>query len=90
MAAMHLENVPSDSFSEYYKRATYYPFLDLLISELDSRIIKPSPLCKITNLLPKNVGNCSPAEVSVKNILSAYVPDIPDDICQLQESECLR
>ena len=35
----------------------YYPFPDLLLSELDLRIVKPSQLFTITNLLPKNVGN---------------------------------
>ncbi|XP_078380243.1 zinc finger MYM-type protein 1-like [Oculina patagonica] len=84
------ENVPADSVSEYYKLAMYYPFLDHLISELDSRLIKPSPLLKVTNLLPKNVGNWSPAEISAKEILDAYDPDIPEDIQQLHESECLR
>ncbi|KAL9977108.1 hypothetical protein ACROYT_G014479 [Oculina patagonica] len=84
------ENVPADSVSEYYKLAMYYPFLDHLISELDSRLIKPSPLFKVTNLLPKNVGNWSPAEISAKEILDAYDPDIPEDIQQLHESECLR
>ena len=68
----------------------YYPFLDHLLSELDSRIVKPSPLFTITNLEPKNVGNWSPAKISVKNVLGAYNPDIPEEIRQLQESECLR
>lgn len=86
----HRENVPSDSVSEYYRRAMYYPFLDHFISELDSRIIKPSPLFKITNISPKNVGHWSSTKVSVDEIFSAYVPDIPDDIRQSQESECLR
>ena len=55
-----------------------YLFLDHLISELDSRIIKPSPLFTITNFLPKNVGNWSPPEISVKEILGVYDPDIPE------------
>lgn len=43
-----------------------------------------------TNLLPKNVGNWSPAEISAKEILGAYDPNIPEDIRQLHKSECLR
>ena len=68
----------------------YYPFLDHLVSELEFRIIKPTPLFKITNLFPNNVGKWSPAEDSAKEILCAYDPDIPEDIRQLQESECHR
>ena len=69
-----LENVPSDSVSEYYKRAMYYPFLDHLISELDSRIIQPSTLFTITNRLPKTVGKWSSAEISIKEIWVCMIP----------------
>ena len=58
----------------------YYPFLDHLLSELDSRSVKPRPLFTITNLLPKNVGNWSPGRISFKEILGAYNPDIPEEL----------
>ena len=63
------ENVPSDSVSEYYKRAMYH-----LTSELDSRIIQPSTLFTITNRLPKTVGKWSSAEISVKEIWVCMIP----------------
>ena len=67
----------------------YYPFLDHLISEFDLRIIKPSSLFTVTNLLSKNVSNWSSAEISVKEILGAYDADISEllsvDIRQLTE-----
>ena len=65
---------------DYYKRTMYYPFLDHLLSELDSRSVKPRPLFTITNLLPKNVGNWSPGRISFKEILGAYNPDIPEEL----------
>ena len=68
----------------------YYPFLGHLLSELDWRVVEPSPLFTITNLLPKNVGNRSPTRISVKEVLGVYNPDIPEEIRRLQESECLR
>ena len=64
----------------------YYPHM---LSEHDSRIVESSALFTITNLLPKNVGNWSPAKISVKEVFDAYNPDIPEELRQLQESECL-
>ena len=61
-----------------------------MLSELDSRIVEQSPLFTITNLLPKNVGNWSPVNISVKEVLDLYNPDISEEIRKLQERECLR
>ena len=53
--------------------------------QLDSCIVEQSPLFTITNLLPKNVGNWSPAKISVKEVLDLYNPDISEEIRKLQE-----
>ena len=84
---MNRENVPSDSVSDYYKEES---IIHSLLSELDSCIVEQSPLFTITNLLPKNVGDWSPAKISVKEVLDLYNPDISEEIRKLQERECLR
>lgn len=86
----HRGNVPSTSASEYYKRGLYFPFLDHLLAELNDRLIKPGPLFRISCLLPRNVGKWSPATTTVDDIFTPYNADIPEDLQQLRESECMR
>ena len=53
---IHRVNVPSASVSEYWKRALYYPLIDHLLEDLETRMIKPSARFVAQNLLPSTVA----------------------------------
>ena len=86
----HRVNVPSKSVSEYYKSGLSYPFLDHSLAELNDRLIKPGPLFRISCPLPLNAGKWSPATTTVDEIFTPYGADIPEDIQQVRESECMQ
>ena len=48
----HLNNVPADTPSAYWKRAMYLPFLDHLVTEINEMLVVPLPGFQAQLLIP--------------------------------------
>ena len=70
--------VPSSSPEEYWRRSMYFPFLDHLIEEIQSRLLSPEleKYYSVQYLLPHNVSHLS-NDQKVKEIYTAYSADLP-------------
>ena len=70
--------VPSSSPEEYWRRSLYFPFLDHLIEEIQSRLLSPEleKYYSVQYLLPHNVSHLS-NDQKVKEIYTAYSADLP-------------
>ena len=49
---MHRDNLPGDTPKLYWKRSVFYPLLDLLATEIESRIITPKDRFLAQYLIP--------------------------------------
>ena len=72
----HRKNVPHDSVQDYWKKAIFYPFLDHMISELQCRLITPSPLFELQALLPRSISTSSELD---SKMLTLYLNDLSDE-----------
>ena len=71
----HRSNPEHDSIPQYWKRALYFPFIDHVINELQSRLVIPSPFFEIEKFLPQRITSSSDLQSS---ILTPYEHDLPD------------
>lgn len=82
-------NVPASTPKEYFKRTLFFPYVDSLIQQLDTRFgslaqQSVQALC----LLPKSIDNLD--QQSVQDIINRYGPDMPDTSTFRQELKLWR
>ncbi|PIK36824.1 putative 52 kDa repressor of the inhibitor of the protein kinase-like [Apostichopus japonicus] len=84
----HRSNVPAADPKEYWKLSLFYPFLDHLLSELETRLVYPSDRFSAQYLVPSNLHKLNP-EIE-ENLFVPFASDISDEMAALQESELSR
>ena len=74
----HCDNVPAQTYTDYYKRAVAIPLLDYLQSEMERyfNATNDAVLCSLFNLLPEliAIGNRNP---DIEAALEFYENDLP-------------
>lgn len=76
---MHRENVPADSTSEYFKRAVTIPFLDPLMSQIQSRFSESNlDALDVMYVMPHYVVSEPNWEEHFSRFLRKYADDLPD------------
>jgi len=77
-------NVPAETASEYFKRSVYFPFLDNLIQQFESRFGSLSQQAvRGMNLIPANTASIDTDTVSA--LVSYYSDDMPSPATFHQE-----
>jgi hypothetical protein len=82
-------NVPTSSPIDYWRISVFVPFLDFLITELNSRfsgLAKKATVALL--LLPANVKDLTAQQIN--DILTAYGPDLPDADSYVAEVDLWR
>ena len=83
----HRPNVPQDSIEEWYRVNAAIPFLDHVITELDSQFSSLSLTCsRLLNLVPSVM--CSNTHFDFAELLQLYKDDLPSP--ELFEQEFSR
>ena len=74
----HRSNTPADSVKDYYKRILTIPFLDYLISELDTRFNRESSaiVVECMHILPSELKSTL-VVTDIANICKLYEDDLP-------------
>lgn len=82
----HRSNAPSDTVEEYYCRNLFFPFLDHIITSIDTRFsVELLPVLQGQYLIPSNVSNLNPN--IIENICSEFMTEFPDQANFSQELE---
>ena len=69
-------NIPSDIPEVYYRRTIFIPFLDKIISELETRFSQLAKCAtRAMHLIPSNLHNL--VETSINELNEFYGPDLP-------------
>ena len=74
---VYRSTMPSSTPEEYWRRSLYYPLLDHLIEEIQSRLLSADleRYCSVQHLLPSNASHLD--EVKINEIYQAYSADLP-------------
>lgn len=80
-------NIPSTNPEDYWRRSMYYPFLDHLIEEIQSRLLSTDleKYYSVQYLLPSSISHLD--DDKVKEIYSAYSADLSCEAHFMQEVE---
>ena len=58
----HRDNVPADTPEEYWRRSVYYPLLDHIANELETRLVVPKDRFLVQYLIPSKLPSLHPKE----------------------------
>jgi hypothetical protein len=54
------DNVPADTPEEYWRRSVYYPLLDHIANELETRLVVPKDRFLVQYLIPSKLASLTP------------------------------
>jgi hypothetical protein len=78
----HRANVPAESVSEYWRRAMYYPFVDHLVQEMETRLIQPQDRFLAQIFIPSRLDDIT--EASIRQVHDAYATDMTGTVQEFQ------
>jgi hypothetical protein len=77
--------MPADTPEEYWRRSVYYPLLDHIDNELETRLVVPKDRFLAQYLIPSKLASFTP-----ERELQVYMPfasDLPNNNCAAYEAE---
>jgi hypothetical protein len=84
----HRDNVPADTPEEYWRRSIYYPLLDHITNELETRLVVPKDRFLAQYLIPSKLASLTP-----KRELQVFMPfagNLPDNNFATYKAEMVR
>lgn len=85
---MHRDNLPGDTPELYWKRSVFYPLLDHLATEIESRIITPKDRFLAQYLIPSKLHLLTPEKEAT--VFMPFAGDLPDKNFQAYKNELLK
>jgi hypothetical protein len=71
-------NHPAETPKQYWKVSLYYAFIDHMIMELESRLIKSENPFYVQYLLPRVIGNITNEQIAT--LYETYQTDLPHQV----------
>ena len=84
----HRDSVPGDTPKLYWKRSVFFPLLDHLASETESRIITPKDRFLVQYLIPSKLHLLTPEKEST--VCMPFAGELPDKKFQAYKNELLK
>lgn len=69
------DNIYADNAEDFYRRSSFIPFLDFLVSELEGRFLNPPKVYQLQELIPAFMT--ADAESKVLDAAKDYAADLP-------------
>jgi hypothetical protein len=73
----HRDNVPADTPEEYWRRSVYYPLLDHIVNELETRLVVPKDRFLVQYLIPSKLASLTPEREL--QVFMPFAGDLPDN-----------
>ena len=84
----HRDNVPADTPEEYWRRSVYYPLLDHIANEHETRLVVPKDQFLAQYHIPSKLASLTP-----ERELQVFMPfpgDLPVNNCAAYKAEMVR
>ena len=82
------DNVPADTPEEYWRRSVYYPLLDHIANELETRLVVPKDRFLAQYLIPSKLASLTP-ETELQ-VVMPFAGDLPDNNFAAYKAEMVR
>jgi hypothetical protein len=84
----HRDNVPADTPEEYWRRSVYYPLLDHIANELETRLVVPKDRFLDQYLIPSKLTLPTPEREL--QVVMPFAGDLPDNNFAAYKAEMVR
>jgi len=84
----HRDNVPADTPEEYWRRSVYYPLLDHIANELETRLVVPKDRFLAQYLIPSKLASLTPEREL--QVFMPFAGDLPDNNFAAYKAEMVR
>ena len=84
----HRDNVPADTPEEYWRRSVYYPLLDHIANELETRLVVPKDRFLAQYLIPSKLASLTPEREL--QVFMPFAGDLPDNNFAAYKTEMVR
>ena len=81
----HRDNVPADTPEEYWRRSVYYPLLDHIDNELETRLVVPKDRFLAQYLIPSKLASFTPEREL--QVFMPFASDLPNNNFAAHEAE---
>ena len=82
------DNVPADTPEEYWRRSVYYPLLDHIANELETRLVVPKDRFLAQYLIPSKLASLTPEREL--QVFMPFAGDLPDNNFAAYNAEMVR
>ena len=82
------DNVPADTPEEYWRRSVYYPLLDHIANELETRLVVPKDRFLAQYLIPSKLASLTPEREL--QVFMPFAGDLPDNNFAAYKAEMVR
>ena len=79
------DNVPADTPEEYWRRSVYYPLLDHIANELETRLVVPKDRFLAQYLIPSKLASLTPEREL--QVFMPFAGDLPNNNFAVYEAE---
>jgi hypothetical protein len=80
--------VPADTPEEYWRRSVYYPLLDHIANELETRLVVPKDRSLVQYLIPSKLTLLTPEREL--QVVIPFAGDLPDNNFAAYKAEMVR
>jgi hypothetical protein len=84
----HRDNVPADTQEEYWRRSVYYPLLDHIVNELETRLVVPKDRFLAQYLILSKLASLTPEREL--QVFMPFAGDLPDNKFAAYKAEMVR
>ena len=84
----HRDNVPADTPEEYWRQSVYYPLLDHISNEFETRLVVPKDRFLAQYLIPSKLASLTPEREL--QVFMPFAGDLPDNNFAAYKAEMVR